>query len=317
VNEVWAAQLHSKEDHSMRRISLIVAAVIAIVAPATVFGLRPNSQIKTEQRILFAVWAAQKGKQPEGPILDPIAIFEGSKLSKLPLEEYDKPEVSDEEDERFYKTYYAPGKQYPLLFGGSELGTAKVVEVTGLGCVSLAATVRTSVSVPNGQYALAMTGLAKVGLHANWRQKPTLEQEAEFSKAAAAVLEKNGAKNVSAADIKIKNLRATRLGEKRPTALIGTIVTYKAGDAGHNLFLALEQKGAEWEVLVASYRKTTDLEDHTDDIVENFVDQVDLVSGGTDEIITIRGYYESWDYAVYRLEKGAWTTVYQGGGGGC
>jgi hypothetical protein len=301
----------------MRRISLIVAAVIAIVVPATASRLRPNSQTKTEQRILFAVWAPQKGKQPEGPILDPIAILDGSALSKLPPEDYDKPEVSDEEVERFNKIYYAPGKQYPLLFGGSELGMAKVAGVTGLGCVSLAATVKTSVSVPNGQYALAITGLAGVDLHANWRQKPTLEQEAEFSKAAAAVLDKNGAKSVSAADIKIKNLRATRLGEKRPTALIGTIVTYKAGDEGHNLFLVLEQKGTEWEALVASYRKTTDLEDHTDDIVENFVDQVDLVGGGTDEIITIRGYYESWDYAVYGLEKGAWTSVYQGGGGGC
>lgn len=301
----------------MRRISLIVAAVIAIVAPATVLGLRSNSQTKAEQRILFAVWSPQKGKQPEGAILDPIAIFDGSALNKLPQEDYDKPEVSDEEVERFNKIYYAPGRQYPLLFGGSELGTAKVVEVAGLGCVSLAATVKTSVSVPNGQYALATTALAGIGVHANWREKPSLEQQTEFSKAAAAVLEKNGAKSVSAADIRIKNLRATRLGEKRPTALIGTIVTYKADDAGHNLFLVLEQKGAGWEVLVASYRKTTDLEDHTDDIVENFVDQIDLAADGTDEIITIRGYYESWDYAVYRLEKGLWTNVYQGGGGGC
>jgi hypothetical protein len=301
----------------MLRISLMVAAVIAIVAPTTVLGLRPSFQAKTELRILFAVWAPQKGKQPEGPILDPVAIFNGSALSKLPREDYDKPEVSDGVVERFNKTYYAPGKQYHLLFGGSELGTAKVVEATGLGCVSLAATVKTSVSVPNGQYALAMTGLAGIGVHANWREKPSSEQEAEFSKAAAALLEKNGAKGVSAADIKIKNLRATRLGEKRPAALIGTIVTYKVGDAGHNLFLVLEQKGANWDVLVASYRKTTDLEDHTDDIVENFVDQVDLVGGGTDDIITIRGYYESWDYAVYRLEKGSWTSVYQGGGGGC
>jgi hypothetical protein len=71
----------------MQRALHIVAAVIAMVAPARVSGLRPNLQTQTEQRILFAVWTLQKGKRPEGPILDPIAIFDGSVLSKLPQED--------------------------------------------------------------------------------------------------------------------------------------------------------------------------------------------------------------------------------------
>lgn len=264
------------------------------------------------------MWAPQKGKRPEGPILDPIAIFDGSALSKLPQEDYDKPEVSEEEVERFNKTYYAPGKQYPLLFGGSELGTTRVVEVTGRGCVSLAATVKTCVSVPSGQYALAMTGLAGIDLHANWREKPSPAQEAEFPKAAADFLAKKGLNGASAAaPLRIKNLRATRLGARRPRALIGTIVTYRAATAVHDLFLVLEQKEANWEVLIASYHESSDVEDHMEEIFESFVDQIDLDGDGIDEIVTISGYYESWDYSVYKFEKGAWKSVYHGGGGGC
>lgn len=301
----------------MRSLLVIAGSLALFFAPAVVSGLWPKSQTQSNQKILFAVWPPQKGKKPQGPILDPIAIFNGSALTKLPEEDYDKGEPSDEEIDRFNKTYYTPGKQYPLFFGGSELGSATVVEPTGLGCVSFAATVRTSVPVPNGQYALAKTELAGGGLHANWREKTSTEQETAFLKAAADFLTSKGVKGATAAALRIKNLRATRLGEKRPTALVGTIAVYRDATTDHDLFLVLEQKQTSWDVLVASDHASSDLEDHTDEINENFLDQIDLAGEGTDQIITIRGYYESWDYAVYKLEKGVWRTIYQGGGGGC
>jgi len=301
----------------MRRVSLIMASLAILFVPGAVTGLWPKSQSQGKQKILFAVWAPQKGKKPQGPILDPIAIYDGSALTRLPEEDYDKGEPSDEEIDRFNKAYYTPGKQYPLLFGGSELGSATVVEPTGLGCVSFAATVRTSLPVPNGQYALATIDLAGIGLHANWREKASAEQETEFLRAAADFLTSNGVKGVAATALRIKNLRVTRLGEKRPAALIGTIATYRDATTDHDLFLVLEQKQTSWEVRVASDHSSSDLEDHTDEINENFVDQINLTGEGTDEIVTIRGYYESWDYVVYMLGNGVWKTVYQGGGGGC
>jgi hypothetical protein len=294
-----------------------MAAFLAILfVSGAVAGLWSKPQSQDKQKILFAVWPPQKGKKPQGPILDPIAIFDGSALTKLPEEDYDKGEPSDDEIDRFEKTYYTPGKQYRLFFGGSELGSATVVEPTGLGCISFAATVRTSVPVPNGQYALAKAELSG-GLHANWREKASPEQEAEFLSAAATFLTSTGVKGVTTGALRIKNLRATRLGEKRPTALVGTIATYRGSTTDHDLFLVIEQKQTNWDVLVASDHASSDLEDHTDEINENFVDQIDLASEGTDEIVTIRGYYESWDYAVYKFEKGVWKNVYHGGGGGC
>ncbi len=301
----------------MRRISLIAASLAMLFVPGAVSGLWPKPQTPGSRKILFAVWPPQKGKKPQGPILDPIAIFDGSALTEPPEEDYDKGEPSDGEISRFEKTYYTPGKQYPLLFGGSELGSATVVEPTGLGCISFAATVRTSVLVPNGQYALAKTELSGGGLHANWREKASAEQETEFLKAAVDFWTSKGVKGITTGALKIKNLRATRLGEKRPTALVGTIVTYRDATTDHDLFLVIEQRQTNWDVLVASDHASTDLEDHTDEINENFVDQIDLTGEGTDEFVTIRGDYESWDYAVYKLEKGVWKDTYHGGGGGC
>lgn len=296
------------------KISASVAATALFILP---FAFTASRASTDERQILFAVWAPQRGKQPEAPILDPIATFDGAGVSALAEEDRKGPEPTDAQLDRFNRKYYTREKKYPLLFGGSRLGTASVLEVVGLGCVSLSATAETSMTVPNHQYSLATTSLNAIHLHDNWRQKPTHQQESDFSKAAAEALQKKGVGNVAPSSIRVQNLRATKLGEARPIALIGSIATYKTGGVGHNLFLVIEQESGGWKTLIASYHKVTDLEDNTDDVQENFVDQVDLASSDTDVIITIRGYYESWDYAVYRFENGIWKVVFEGGGGGC
>jgi hypothetical protein len=277
--------------------------------------LAMRSQTLARQQIIFAVWAAQKGKQPDTPVLDPIVIVEGSELKKLEEYNYDKQKESDEALERFEKTYFGEGQQYPLLFGGSKLGNVFVDKAVGISCVGQTAAVRTTVPVPNGQYALAATTVNGLGLHANLPRPATPAQRSAFLEVAASLLSRPGAASVAPTAIVVKDLRSTKLRTDGPDALIGS-VTLLDKSGVHNLFLVLEQKNQDWETSIAAQHDAISQED-TSNVVENFVDQLDLDGDGTDEIVTISGYYESWDYSIYRNVQSKWKKVYQGGGGGC
>lgn len=298
----------------MRFTDLTGLLAALIVALGLTTGGSP--QIPSE-RVIFAVWPAQKGKRPDAPILDPIVIVDG-KAFRNPmayLQEKDTAKAQADADS-FEKKYLVGGREYSMLFGGSDKGPIVIAESSSISCETLTATLVPPIPVANGQRALATTSTKGLGLHANWRELASGNQEGAFLKLASHVLSQHGAKLFVSSAIKLRNLRATKLGPDRPIALIGS-VTARQKDAAHNLFLVAEQSGGQWNVALSSYHISKDLEDGVDDVEENFVDQLDLDADGMDEMITISSYYESWDYAIYKFQQGVWKKVYQGGGGGC
>lgn len=294
-------------------------AKLGVIPTALVltFGAFASQPQTLPERVVFAVWPAQKGERPDAPILDPVVILDGKDFRNPMAYLQEKDTTKAQADAYlFEKKYLVAGRKYTMLFGGNDKGSIVVREASGIGCESLAATLIPPIPSANGQKALAATSTIGIGLHPNWREPPSPQQEAAFVKLTAEVLADQGVNAVAPAAVKLRNLRATKLGSDRPAALIGS-VTFKAKDANHNLFLVAEQNGNRWSIVLSSYHASKDLADGVDDIEENFLDQLDLDGDGMDEIITISGYYESWDYTIYRLEQGAWKKVYQGGGGGC
>jgi len=267
-------------------------------------GAAVHSQSGSPGRMLFAVWSGQTGKQPDSPILDPVALVTASGFEKKPrqfMTHSKKPTLTRDKN---------------TLFGGSEIGAVDVEAAVGISCESLTATVRPSVPLPNAQRALAATSIQGLRLHTNWRQPNTTGQRSEFLNAAAAYLTKKGVTGVLPSAIKLRSLRLTKVRLDGPNALVGSI-TFKDSTTKRNLFLVLGQGETHWDVDMASYHVTKDLEDYVDEAEEDFVDQLDLDSDGVDEIVTISYYYESWDYAIYKEKDGKWEKVYKGGGGGC
>jgi hypothetical protein len=286
-----------------------IAFVLASDGPSS------YSQAIVAKRVIFGVWPGQKGKKPAAPILDPIVIIDGSNFrNPMSYLKDDTPKAQAEVD-AFTKTYLRQGQKYSMFFGGSDKGPVVVDKAMSISCETLTATLVAPVPLVNGQKALAATSKEGIGLHANWRQPPAATQQSAFLALAVDFLARHGLA-VSSSSIELRNLRSTKLAEGRPDALIGC-VTVKEKSALHNLFLVVEQKGEQWDVAISSYHVSKDLEYRTDDVEENFVDQLDLDADGVDEIVTISGYYESWDYAIYKEQNGAWKRVYQGGGGGC
>lgn len=290
--------------------------IVAIFLVALLLArLLSQAQTAPATTIIFEILGQEKGKIPAASTIEPLVVIENGKLKKPPEYDYSKQKESDAAYERFEKQYFGRGRKYPLLIGGAEKGFVAVGEPVAESCISLSATVTTSVPLSNAQFALAATTTNGLGVHADWRKPVVPQQRAEFLRLVSRVLARNKVQNISESLIKVDNLRSTRLSEAGPIALIGS-ATLKRKSGIHQVFLVALYKDSEYEEAVSSYHLARD-EDDASASVENLVEQVDLDGDGTDEIVTINTYYESWDYNIYKGENGSWKKVYQGGGGGC
>lgn len=274
-----------------------------------------RSQNLPTKTIIFQILGQEKGKIPAASTIEPLVIIENGQLKKPPEYDYGKQKESDAFYESFTKEFFSHGRKYPLLIGGAEKGIVTVGEPVAISCLSLSATVTSSVPLSNAQFALAATTTKGLGIHADWRKPVSANERGEFSRLLKAALRRQKVANISEPHLKIDNLRSTKLVEAGPGVLIGS-GTLKLKTGIHQVFLVAEKKTTEYEEALSSYHFGQD-EDDASASVENLIEQLDLDGDGTDEIVTINTYYESWDFSIYKLEKGAWKKVYQGGGGGC
>lgn len=296
--------------NAKRFCALLALCLVPIGLP--LLGARPDAAPSPSRRILFAVWAAQKGKDPDAPIVDPIGVLVGGQIRSLG--DYNK--LPDSFFDFFEKVYYAPGRKFPLLFGGSNEGPITIQKAVGITCVSLVATVKLPIPLPDPEMALAVTSTDGLGLHENRRESPTPEQRDAFRQLSAAFLRRKSLPPFEASELNIGALYSTKLQGRAPDSLIGNVTLAQKTAISH-LLLVATQDGSQYEITLASFHSGNDVEDHTDDVDEQFVDQLDLDNDGVDEIVTIVGYYESWDYIVYKRTDGIYKKIYEGGGGGC
>jgi hypothetical protein len=143
-----------------------------------------NPQVEPPRKMLFAVWPGQKGKQPDSPILGPIAVVSKSDF-KQPLKYGD---AQGKEAERLYvgseNKYLFAGQKYPLLFGGHDGAVVEVQAAVGISFASLTATLKEPVPLLNAQKALPASSIEGFNIHPNWRQQNTSSQRAAFIAAA-------------------------------------------------------------------------------------------------------------------------------------
>jgi len=293
-----------------------VSRILAICLVALLLArLLSHAQTSITTTILFEILGQEKGKIPAASTIEPLVVIENGRLKKPPEYDYNKQKESDAAYDRFEKQYFLHGRKYPLFMGGTEKGFVTVGEPVGVSCISLSATVTTSVPLSNAQFALAATTTNGLGVHADWRKPVVPQQRSDFLRLVTRILGEHKVNSISESLIKVDNLRSTKLSEAGPTVLIGS-ATLKRKTGIHQVFLVALNKNSEYQEAVSSYHFAQD-EDDASASVENLVEQVDLDGDGTDEIITINTYYESWNYNIYKQENGSWKKIYQGGGGGC
>lgn len=293
-----------------------VPGILAICLVALLLA-KPLSyaQTATTTTILFEILGEEKGKIPAASTIEPLVLIENGHLKKPVEYDYNKQKESDAAYNRFEKEYFERGRKYPLLIGGTEKGFVTVGEPVGEGCISLAATVVSSVPLSNAQFALAVTTTKGLGIHDDWRRPVSAQERAEFLILVKKVFGQQKVENISETSIRVDNLRSTKLKDAGPVVLIGS-ASLKRKTGIHQVFLVAARKASAYEEAISSHHFARD-EDDASASVENLVEQLDLDGDGTDEIVTINTYYEGWDYTIYKEQKGKWEKVYQGGGGGC
>jgi hypothetical protein len=191
--------------------------VAALTLP--LLGKSLRSTQSAPERILFAVWSAQATKDPAAPIVDPIGVLAGSHIHSLG--DYNK--LPDAFFDRFEKTYYAPGRMFPFLMGGSSKGRLTIRNATGIYCVSLVATVKLPIPLAYPQMALAATSTEGLGLHEDWRRPPTSDQRTAFLQLSVAYLKNKPLQPFKPSEIKIDGLYLTKMGLNQPDSLIGSV----------------------------------------------------------------------------------------------
>lgn len=303
-------------------IGLILTQLVTFSVVVAQTSAPPSDVVQAtkapEPVVIFSLEPARKGRNPGTPFIDPIAVMKGGKLTKPPM--YVKGE--DEANKafaRFSKQYYKRGIVYPFISHGSYDGNVTVGEIASISCESWAASTTLSHTLPDDRPRLVTTSSAGLGLHADLDIPVTDMQRSSFRKLAAGYFQQRHLSNPTISKLKIENLYSVYLSPSSPQALVGE-VAIRGRSAIYRLFMLADwdEGDGPYNLELASYHVSKDVEDGTDSVVELFLDHADLDNDGTDEIVTTSYYYESWDYTIYKKEKnGRWQSVYRGAGGGC
>jgi hypothetical protein len=300
----------------------LCCASLSILAPTSERAQQsgPYPTVKRNPPIVFAVWPAKTGPDyshaPDSPLIDPIAVIDGGEFHNIPGFDSHNEKERDAADERFEANYYRAGFPLALFIHGAAAGTAKVKEAVGVSCICSTATVALSTALSRGELGLAVSEWEQPRLHPDRDRPVTLADKMRFRDAAIRFLTRKGATRSDASGVQVSGVRSIFLGRDLPNVVVGSAFL-KQKIAMYELFFVMNDDGKKMEIALSSYHRATDLEDGTDSKQETFVSHLDLDGDGIDEVITTSYYYESWDYTIYRFQKGSWMAVYSGSGGGC
>lgn len=257
------------------------------------------------ETVVFAV-----SKTDAGAAIEPIVIYRRGALVKPPIDD-------EAASAAFVKEYFREGRQYRLLFGGGEAGTAAVLKNNGMGCVGInaEASVQTTARLGGRVQALAVSG-ASVGRAQGSRRAPTDAERASALALARAAYAKNGVGAALVKKLEVSNLTATDLDGDGNFELVGSFRvgndTEQTPDT-YALFMIFEPEGGGFRPALTWFHRGGE----ADAAERHLVDVVDLDGDGLAEVIAEGFYYESNDYIIYKKRQGHWVSVYQGGGGGC
>ena len=224
----------------------------------------------------------------------------------------------------FHRTYFAKGKNYPLIFGGKPAGTVTLVSsnpaeecANFLGKV----TTKTTRTPLKGNVMALATGakIAKPG--SGVRRLPTPAERAEIEALVRATYAKNGVPESATARLLSHNLTALDVDSDANAELVGTYwVELSPTERGLLFFIA--QRGADGKYVFghSEYGKISQAETMSEDIKdvdsgvyhERLLDIFDVDGDGVAEVFTYVMSFESAGFNVYKRKSNGWALHYEG-----
>lgn len=288
------------------RISIIgiPMIIIGLLVTSTIAALsqQPSASRGT---VIFAVEKYDTGET----IIEPVVIIKGKSFIKPPTGE-----EGDAASNKFTADYFKSGTKYRMLSGGGEAGLATVKERMEPGCADLRAIITTNTIARIGGEVLALaTNSESLGLKASSRRDQSEEERVAIVQMAQRSFRQKGVTAALIKDMKASHLAALDLNHDGLFELTGSFSIDK-GESVYSLFIIAQPEGLGYRNSFNWYYKSVSEAGRES---QQLVDALDIDKDGVMEIIVQYIYYESYEFIIYKKQKGVWRSIYRGGGGGC
>ena len=234
---------------------------------------------------------------------------------------YQDPPYLDPDREPFNNSYFRKDQSHRLLYGAREAGRITIEKPTERGCAEWGSALARLQSNVEFKLALA-TNNPRLGKQRSTRRAPTNAERLTAFNFARSIFKQKRVPASLVATLKAEDLIATDLNGDGRAELVANFYigpTPSEGISDYSLLLLLEPLGrAGYRVGLSRYYHNKDKYHQAAGAQDDqYLDQLDLDGDGTDEILIRTGYWEAWNYSIYKKRGGRWRRVYQGGGGGC
>jgi len=299
----------------------VSALLFLLIGGLTLFSeTQVTAQKVGDQKSAVVFCVASYGAAEQA--IEPILIIDSGKWSNPVAGDSDASDLTE-----FGSKYYGSGQKYRLLFGGADAGVVTVNKATSDSeCFRTGALVKVSarpaIKLNRNVMALA-TNSNSLGKVKSSRRAPTAAERAEAIRLAK---KKYGAKGTPAAalsTLEVVNLTSMDLDMDGKAEMIGTFVVKKTGKgaARYVLFMIAEMQDQNYRATLSNYEQFTSkdimsggsLDSVGSDGIytERLVDQLDVDSDGTGEVISTTNGFEGVTFKIYSRKAGTWQSVYE------
>jgi hypothetical protein len=284
--------------------AMFVSLTISFLCLRTNAGHEASSQ-RNNQTVIFAI-AGEGGDYH----MDAVALVNGKRFVSP---------FSDEQKDRqksFAEKYFAKGRQYRLIFGGSGAGTVAVTKWTeGCNIVHAEVNVTTSAHLGGKVRALA-TNSDTLGKRASARRAPTDAERSAVMKLVKSIYQQHRTPANLIASINVTNLTATDLDGDGKYELIGSFTLAAKNKFERDLFLIAKGDSTSMRADLAEvqgYQPPSEGFLHSIDYVE----QLDVDGDGIGEVFAIQGGFDGYGYLIFKKGGSRWRRVYDQMGDAC
>jgi hypothetical protein len=233
---------------------------------------------------------------------------------------------------------YTRGRRYPVWWRGAPWGEAEAVhscmdqDLDLTGCFRLHSATADA-AVPRDLNGIAFTGELPEGSHPALRMKASPQERGVFLDAAVAAFAEQHVHTLRSR-VHLDAVWKTQLRANHDALAGNALVQIPTGKPriyrSYRLFLVLEEEGAQYRSVLASFHKTRitldsgedppkagqEMDEENGADKELFFDNFPLFAGEPDAVISRHTYYEDWNFSVHRRIGAKYQLVYSGCGGG-
>lgn len=285
------------------KIYLFVLAALVLVFGASVGkAQKPKTLAQTGKRIIFAVLS-------DGKSVEPIAYVNKGKV---------EPTVNGSDDKAiiaaFAKSYYKPGTNYQLLFGGASTGTVTVKSANNKSeCAPNTAVVTTSaLKTPLKGFVMALATNGEIKNKTGVRRRPTGGERSEIE----ALVKAEYVKNKLTPDVMhYHNLTALDVNNDGRFEFVGSYwIEVDKLTRALLFFIAEKDSKGKLSMSYSDYRSVDQastmsgaIKDVDDGIYhELLLDVYDYDGDGNSEIFTYEQSFEGAGFTAYKKKGAKW-----------